>query len=177
MTDPERPGLEFGVRPRTILIMGVAGCGKSTVGELLARRLGWTYVDADWLHPAANVAKMSRGEPLTDDDRWPWLEAVSERIEEIHREGGNVVLACSALKRAYRDVLRERARNMQLVFLKGDRETIEKRLATRTGHYMPAALLASQLATLEEPRVEERPLVVSIEAAPEEIVEAIVTSR
>ena len=156
--------------------MGVAGCGKSTVGSLLAERLGWTYVDADWLHPAANVAKMSRGEPLTDADRWPWLQAVSERIDEIHREGGNVVVACSALKRSYRDVLRGRREDTQLVYLKGDRETIERRLATRTGHYMPAALLASQLATLEEPRGEERPLVVSIEAPPAQIVEAILAS-
>jgi carbohydrate kinase (thermoresistant glucokinase family) len=157
--------------------MGVAGCGKSTVGALLAERLGWTYVDADWLHPAANVAKMSRGEALTDEDRWPWLATVGDRIDAIHREGGSVVLACSALKRSYRDALRGTRADMQLVYLKGERGTIEKRLATRSGHYMPATLLASQFAALEEPGKDEQPLIVSIEASPEEIVETIVTSR
>ena len=157
--------------------MGVAGCGKSTVGELLAERLGWTYVDADWLHPAANVAKMSRGEALTDEDRWPWLAAVGDRIDAIHREGASVVLACSALKRKYRDILRGTREDVQLVYLKGEHATIEKRLATRSGHYMPATLLASQFAALEEPHEDEHALTVSIEATPEEIVETILTSR
>lgn len=126
--------------------MGVAGSGKSTVGALLAARLGLPFVDGDALHPPANVAKMAAGIPLDDDDRAPWLDAVGDRLAS-----GGVVVACSALRRAYRDRLREAAPAARFVLLHGTRELLAARLGARTDHFMPAALLDSQLATLELP--------------------------
>lgn len=156
--------------------MGVSGCGKSTVGTLLANRLACPYLDADWLHPIANVAKMRAGLALGDEDRRPWLRDVAARIDAMRRAKSGGVVACSALKRAYRESILggEPAR---LVYLKGDRETVGRRLAGRSGHYMPAALLESQYAALEEPGADERAIVVAIDAPPIQIVEAILTSR
>ena len=156
--------------------MGVAGSGKSTIAAMLAERLGWTLVDGDWLHPASNVEKMRGGTPLTDEDRWPWLSAIAARIDELAAEGRGAVVACSALKRAYRGVLLGGRPGARLVYLKGDRETVASRLGERDGHFMPASLLESQFATLEAPQADEGPMVVSIERAPAEIVEAIVIS-
>jgi carbohydrate kinase (thermoresistant glucokinase family) len=133
------------------LLMGVCGCGKTTVGQALAKELGWSFIDADDLHPTSNVAKMASGVPLTDEDRWPWYERISAELRDAASAGRHVVLACSALKQAYRDRLAHGV-DLRVVYLKGTRETIEPRLASRRGHFMPASLLASQYATLEEPR-------------------------
>jgi len=130
-----------------VVVMGVSGSGKSTVGEALASVLHWPFLDADDFHPQANVAKMARGEPLTDDDRWPWLDRLAA---ELAARGGNAVLACSALRAAYRERL-SRAGDVRFVHLHGDRDTIAARLASRQHRYMPATLLDSQFATLESP--------------------------
>lgn len=134
-----------------VLLMGVCGCGKTTVGQALAEELGWTFVDADNLHPPENVAKMASGVALTDEDRWPWYDRIVAELRRLDKAGRHVVLACSALKQAYRDRI-ARGGDVRTVFLKGDAATIEPRLASRRGHFMPASLLASQFATLEEPR-------------------------
>jgi len=134
-----------------VVLMGVSGCGKSTVGAALAAALGWPLIEADDLHPPANVAKMAAGTPLTDEDRWPWLDRIVAVLRRACAEHDNVVLACSALKQAYRDRL-ARAGGMRFVHLRGDRETIASRLAARRHRYMPATLLDSQFATLEPPR-------------------------
>jgi gluconokinase len=133
-----------------VVVMGVSGSGKSTVGRGLADAMHWPFLDADDFHPAANVAKMRAGTPLTDKDRWPWLDRLAAEISAINARGEHAVLACSALKQAYRDRLAV-AGGVRFAYLKGDRATIEPRLAARAGHYMPASLLVSQLATLEEP--------------------------
>ena len=153
--------------------MGVAGSGKSTVAKLLAEKLDYEYVDGDWLHPQSNVEKMRGGTPLTDEDRWPWLAAIGARVDELNAQGRGAVVACSALKRAYRAVLVGERAGARLVYLKGDCETVAARLGARDGHFMPASLLASQFATLEEPSPDERAIVVSIERTPAEIVAGI----
>lgn len=160
--------------PCVILVMGVTGSGKSTIAAMLADRLHWMYEDGDWLHPPANIEKMRRGIPLTDEDRRPWLHAIAARIDAIRREGHHAVIACSALKRAYRDILIGDRPDVRLVFLKGDRDLVARRLAARDGHFMPPSLLESQFATLVEPGADERPIVVSIEAHPREMIEPIV---
>lgn len=156
-----------------ILLMGVSGCGKTTVGERLADRQGWTYQEGDALHPPENVAKMAGGTPLTDADRIPWLLAVAAWIDARRTAGESGVISCSALKQAYRNLLIGQRDNVQLVYLKGTREQLARQLASRTGHFMPAGLLESQLATLEEPTTAERPLVVTIDQPVEAIVTAI----
>jgi len=132
------------------LIMGVSGSGKTKVGKALALSLGWRFIDADDLHPQANVAKMAGGVPLTDADRWPWLDRIVVEMQRASAAGEHVVLACSALKQAYRDRLAAGG-DVRVVYLKGDAATIEPWIARRRGHYMPAALLPSQFAALEEP--------------------------
>jgi carbohydrate kinase (thermoresistant glucokinase family) len=133
-----------------VVLMGVSGCGKTTIGRILARETRWPFLDADDFHPRANVAKMRTGTALTDDDRWPWLDRLAAEMAAINARGGHAVLACSALKEAYRDRL-ARGGEIRYVYLKGDRATLASRLAARAGHYMPVSLLDSQLATLEEP--------------------------
>jgi len=140
--------------------MGVSGSGKSTVAGLLAARLGWDLEDGDDLHPPANVAKMAAGHPLDDADRWPWLELVAEWIRKHTDAGRAGVITCSALKRAYRDVLR--GEHVIFVHLAGDREQIMRRMTARHGHFMPPALLDSQLEILEPPDHDERAITVSI---------------
>jgi gluconokinase len=130
--------------------MGVCGCGKTTVGRALAASLQWHFLDADEFHPPANVAKMARGTPLSDDDRWPWFDRVVVELRRCSTAGTPVVVACSALKQAYRDRLAQGG-DVRFAYLKGDAATIEPRLAGRAGHFMPPSLLASQFATLEEP--------------------------
>jgi gluconokinase len=134
-----------------VVLMGVSGSGKTVVGQALAANLGWPFFDGDDFHPPANVAKMAAGTPLTDADRWPWLDRLAAEMAAVTAHGSNAVLACSALKRAYRDRL-ERAGSVRFVHLKGDDETIAARLAGRAHRYMPPTLLASQFATLEEPK-------------------------
>lgn len=154
--------------------MGVSGSGKSTIAEALAKRLCWRFEDGDAFHPAANVAKMAAGHPLTDEDRWPWLNAIADEIERVCAAGGHLIVACSALKRTYRDVLRRGRNDVRFVFLKGAQELIAARLARRKDHFMPQALLASQFKTLEPPSGDERAVTVSIDAPVEVIVAAIV---
>jgi gluconokinase len=133
-----------------VVVMGVSGCGKTTIGRALADAMAWPFLDADDFHPEANVAKMRTGTPLTDDDRWPWLDRLTADMTAINARGASAVLGCSALRQAYRDRL-ARAGDVRIVYLKGDRATIEPRLAARAGHYMPPSLLTSQFAALEEP--------------------------
>src|SRR4051794_29409447 len=154
--------------------MGVSGAGKSTVGRLIAARLDCPFRDADSFHPAANIAKMSRGEPLTDDDRWPWLNAIAAWIAE-HRVAGTLcVVTCSALKRVYRDIVTDRQSNdIRLVYLKGDFALIDVRLKARTDHFMPPGLLRTQFDALEEPGADEHAIKVLIDATPEEIADRV----
>lgn len=156
-----------------IVVMGVSGAGKSTVGRLIAARLDCAFRDADSFHPAANIEKMSRGEPLTDDDRLPWLQAIAAWIEE-RRSLGLGVVTCSALRRRYRDLVTDHQRaDVRLVHLKGEYDVIAARLRARQGHFMPPALLRTQFDALEEPGADERAITVSIDAAPEEIAERV----
>ena len=175
MTSETRPAK--GASPVAILVvMGVSGCGKSTIGALLASHLRWEFEDADWFHPASNVDKMHNGIPLTDRDRWPWLDAIAAWIDETRRSGGHGVIACSALKRSYRDVLIGDRADVRLVYLKGDESLIARRLATRHEHFMPPSLLRSQFEALEEPRPDENPVIVSIEPQPREIAGRILSA-
>jgi len=143
-----------------VLLAGVSGCGKSTVGQLLASRLDWPFIDGDSLHPAANIAKMRAGVPLTDEDRWPWLEAVTAVMDDHIAAGRSAVITCSALKRSYRDLLLTGRPTACLVFLDAGRDLLAARLAARHGHFFRADLLDSQLATLESPQPGERVLTV-----------------
>src|SRR5271154_5598520 len=161
--------------PRVVIVMGVSGCGKSTVGALLALRLRWEFEDADWFHPRANVDKMHSGIALTDEDRRPWLDAVAAWIDKTRRSGGHDVIACSALKRRYRDVLIGDRADVRLVYLKGDETLIARRIATRHEHFMPRSLLHSQFEALEEPGPDENPVVVSIEPPPRQIVAQVLS--
>jgi gluconokinase len=154
-----------------IVVMGVSGSGKTTVGSLLARTLGWEFFDADDFHSAPNVAKMRRGEPLSDADREGWLAALQKLVGDLLRDGRRAVLACSALRAAYRERLRAgRPAEVALVYLRGDPALIRSRIAGRQGHFMKADLLASQFATLEEP---SDALLVDVAATPATIVERI----
>jgi gluconokinase len=162
--------------PAVVVVMGVSGSGKSTIGALLARRLCWEFEDADWLHPAGNVDKMHKGIPLTDEDRWPWLEEVAGWIDKMRSSGGRAVVACSALKRRYRDVLVGDHTDVRLVYLKGDETLIARRIATRHEHFMPPRLLHSQFEALEEPGADEAPIIASIAPEPREIVAWILST-
>ncbi len=152
-----------------IIVMGVSGCGKSTLGSLLGQALGWPFEDGDAFHPPANVEKMRAGTPLSDQDRWPWLDALAARIARARAEGAGVVLACSALKRAYRDRLRAGQADIRFLHLTGDPALIMARQAARTGHYMPASLIASQFATLEPPDTEADVIDLDVDPDPPEI--------
>jgi carbohydrate kinase (thermoresistant glucokinase family) len=154
-----------------LVVMGVSGCGKSTVGESLARALGATFVEGDLLHPDANVRRMAAGIALTDEDRRDWLDAVAARLAAAGDAG--VVVACSALKRSYRDRLRASAPGLQFVYLHGEAGLLARRLQARQGHYMPASLLPSQLSTLEPPDPDERALCVGIDAPVDRLVATI----
>jgi carbohydrate kinase (thermoresistant glucokinase family) len=159
---------------RAVIVMGVSGVGKTTVAELLGRRLGWTFSDGDAFHPPANVAKMRSGTPLTDDDRWPWFRTIAGEIDRHRSAGQGFVIACSALKRAYRAILNDGRPDVRLVYLKGSRDLIMSRLQQRRGHYFPPGLLDSQFATLEEPLPVEKALVVAIDKPIDAIVDEIV---
>ena len=161
---------------RVVVVMGVSGIGKTVVGRALAERLGWTFQDADGFHPPANVARMSRGIPLTDAERWPWLDALADLITMTLAGDGGLVLACSALARRYRDRMGVDRDGVRLVSLDGPPELIRARIEARRDHFMPASLLDSQLAALERPTPDERPIVVGIDATPEEIASRVVAA-
>ena len=165
---------EAATTPCALIVMGVSGSGKSTIGERLAERLGWRFEDGDRFHPASNVAKMSAGHALTDGDRWPWLQAIADEIDRVCEAGERAVIACSALKRAYREVLVHGRDDVRIVYLDGTQDLIAARLAARKGHFMPPALLVSQFKTLEKPAPNENPVTVSIDATVETIVDDIV---
>ena len=156
-----------------VVLMGVSGSGKTTVGRALAAALGSAFIEGDAFHPAANVEKMRRGEPLGDADRWPWLKALAAELARHAGHGEGAVLACSALRRSYREVLAAPCPGLRFVHLDGDKALIERRLRARTGHYMPAGLLASQYAVLEPPAADEPGFRVDVNAAPEAIVALI----
>ena len=157
-----------------IVVMGVAGSGKSTIAAELARRLGWRFAEGDAFHPPGNVAKMRRGEALGDDDRWPWLDTIAAWIDSTRAAGESCVVACSALKRAYRERITAGRDDVRFVYLQGAYDLVARRMASRRGHYMPLALLRSQFDTLEEPGTEENPIVLSIERPPDELAAQIV---
>ncbi len=154
--------------PCALIVMGVSGSGKSTVAELLGKRLGWRFEDGDSFHPASNVAKMRAGHPLTDEDRWPWLNAIADEIARVCGRGEHVIIACSALKHTYRDVLLRGRDDVRFVFLKGTQQLIADRLSHRKGHFMPPGLLTSQFNTLEHV------ITASIDESVEAIVDGIV---
>lgn len=156
-----------------VVVMGVSGCGKSTVGEALTRRLGWAFVEGDSLHPPHNVAKMAAGQPLDDEDRAGWLAALADRLAQAREARRGLVVSCSALKRAYRDRLREGDPHTLFVHLEGTREVIAQRLAARQHQYMPASLLDSQFAALQRPGADEAALHLSVLPEPEQIIDDI----
>ena len=164
---------ETGKTPCALIVMGVSGSGKSTIADRLAESLGWDFEDGDKFHPASNVAKMSAGHPLTAEDRWPWLQAIADEIDRVCKAGQHAVIACSALKRAYRDILVHGRNDVCIVFLDGSQQLIADRLAARKGHFMPPGLLASQFKTLEPPERNENPIIVSIDASVDAIVDDI----
>jgi gluconokinase len=157
-----------------VIVFGVSGAGKTTIGKLLAQELGWRFYEADDFHSQANIEKMRSGIPLTDEDRWPWLENLRQLTKRSLEAGENAVLACSALKRAYRERLRV-SDEVKFVFLRGDYALIEKQLRQRRGHFMNPELLRSQFADLEEPGPDENALTIELGRTPEEIVEEIKT--
>ncbi|SCX21709.1 Thermoresistant gluconokinase [Agrobacterium rosae] len=156
---------------QAIIVMGVSGCGKSTVGEELAEQLGVPFMEGDKLHPQSNVDKMAAGQPLNDDDRWPWLDLVGAELHKGYEADG-IVVSCSALKKTYRDRLRDACGGpLAFVYLEGSEALLTERMGARTGHFMPLSLLQTQLATLEVPTGEPGVVTVSIAATPEEITE------
>jgi carbohydrate kinase (thermoresistant glucokinase family) len=157
-----------------LVIMGVSGCGKSTIAALLAGRLSWPFAEGDDMHPPEIVAKMHAGHPLTDTDRRPWLERIAAWIDEQIAAGRSALVTCSALKRSYRDLLRRE--QVMFVYLHGDFEVISRRLAARQGHFMPAALLESQFADLEPPTADEQAIRVDIGGSPVELADEITTT-
>jgi carbohydrate kinase (thermoresistant glucokinase family) len=157
-----------------LVVMGVSGSGKTTVAKRLAGALGVGFLEGDEMHPRSNVEKMKSGTPLTDADRLPWLQAIAHRIDAWRARGEAGVVTCSALKRAYRDILIGERPDVRLVYLRGSHELIHQRMAARHEHFMPLGLLDSQFATLQEPGADERPLVVEIAGSPAEIVAEII---
>jgi len=162
------------VKSNQYVVMGVSGSGKSLIGAAFASALGVDFVEGDGFHPAENVRRMASGIPLTDADRAQWLRSLADRLGEAKTSGIGLVMSCSALKRSYRDVLRSKASDLQLVFLRGDRELLAERLASRRGHFMSPSLLDSQLTTLEEPATDEHAWVCDIREAPIDLVADLV---
>lgn len=152
-----------------VVVMGVSATGKSTVGAGLAEQLGWTFVEGDDLHPERNVEKMERGEPLDDDDRWPWLDRISDRARQAAAEHRSTVLSCSALKRSYRDRLREGVPAMFFLHLRAPEAVLAPRMAQRTRHFMPTGLLRSQIETLEDLDGDEDGAAVDVSGTPQEV--------
>jgi carbohydrate kinase (thermoresistant glucokinase family) len=159
--------------PQIVVVMGVSGVGKSTVAAGIADALHWTMAEGDDFHSEANRQKMHAGTPLTDEDRWPWLRAIAAEIERCRQAGEHIIIACSALKKAYRDILVHGRDDIRMVYLSGSRDLVADRLGHRKGHFMPPGLLDSQFATLEPPSADERPITVSIDAPVEVIVDRV----
>ena len=157
-----------------LIVAGVSGSGKTTVGAMLAGRLGWPFADADDFHPAANIEKMRAGIPLTDEDRWPWLRAVEAWMDERIAAGESAVLGCSALKRSYRDMLLGGRPQAQMIFLAVDREVLARRLAARHGHFFPGQLLGTQMDALEPPGPNERVISIVPAGEPADTVASII---
>ena len=155
--------------PDVIVVMGVSGSGKSTVAKGIATTMSWEFAEGDEFHPKANVEKMASGQPLTDEDRWPWLRLIGDWISERVSHGQSAVVACSALRRAYRDLLREGRPQVRFCHVDADAEVIEERMDSREGHYMPASLLASQFATLEGLGEDEPGVVVSNDGSQDDV--------
>ena len=164
------PGQES---PKYLIVMGVASCGKSTLGALLAQRFGWDFIDGDDLHPEANVAKMRSGAPLNDQDRQPWLEKIAATLEAWRGKNKSGVIACSALHLDYRNTIRAGREDVVFAYLRGDQELFAQRIAARQGHFMPPQLLASQFATLEEPEPFEHAIILDAALAPEQLAETV----
>lgn len=157
---------------KAIIVMGVSGAGKTSIADLMAKRLGCKFVEGDQLHPASNVKKMADGTPLTDEDRWPWLEIIGNELKASRSADEDIIVTCSALKKIYREKLRSAGGEpLYIVFLKGSPELLASRMGARKGHFMPASLLQSQLATLESPEGETNVVTVDIDATVPEIVE------
>jgi gluconokinase len=167
---PDKPR----VPPCTLIVMGVSGSGKSTIAGRLAEQLRWSCEDGDRFHPQSNVEKMSAGHPLTDEDRRPWLQAIADEIDRVCNAGEHAVIACSALKRTYREILVHGRDDVRIVYLKGSRDLIASRLKLRKGHFMPPTLLESQFNTLEPPGSSEDPIVADIDASVDAIVDYVV---
>jgi gluconokinase len=161
-------------RPVVLVLMGVSGCGKTSVAAILSGRLGWPFEEGDALHPPANVEKMKAGHPLTDEDRAPWLAQVADWVDQRLDAGGNGLITCSALKHSYRQLIDRRGSGVMFVYLAGSRETVAARLAARMGHFMPPSLLASQFADLEEPSADEPAIRVDIGPPPSDIAQTII---
>lgn len=159
------------------VVMGVSGCGKSTVGLRLAEALQLPFLEGDVLHPESNVARMAAGVPLSDEDREGWLQALSERLRQAHAAGHGLVISCSALKRSYRDILRRGAPGLRLVYLHGEHALLTARMAARTGHYMPLSLLNSQFATLESPGADENVQGFDVAERVDDIVATVLAGR
>jgi gluconokinase len=164
------------IGPPVVVVTGVAGSGKTTVGAMLAGTLGWTYAEADDFHPAANLAKMASGHPLNDEDRWPWLNAIGDWIDARRAAHEPAIVSCSGLKRSYRDLLRRGRPEVRIVFLAGSRELVARRLLARQGHFMKASMLDSQFAALEPPEPDEHVLTVPVEGTPPEVVDRIIAA-
>ena len=163
--------------PHGLVMMGVSSSGKSTLAEAFAERFGWTYRDGDSFHSPENVAKMRAGTPLTDEDRWPWLRSIAAWLVENRKAGRHAVVASSALKRAYRDILvGGEPDEVRIVFLEGSRQLIGARMAKRKNHYMPESLLDSQFAALEPPGPDERPITIPIDGTPDDMLAALVAA-
>jgi gluconokinase len=164
-------------KPPVLLVTGVSGSGKTTIGSLLAGRLGWDYAEADSFHPAANIEKMAAGHPLTDEDRWPWLDAIGAWIDATGAKGRPGVVTSSALKRVYRDRLRAGRPQVRLIYLDADRDVVARRLTARNGHFFPPALLDTQFADLEPPSDDEHPVRIPVDEPPLAIAERLIRAE
>ena len=160
--------------PVVLVVMGVSGSGKTTVGSMLAHRLRWPFQEGDELHPQANIDKMKSGRPLTDADRGPWLQLIADWVEQRLDAGQSGIITCSALKRAYRNVIDRRRRGVAFIFLDGSQKTIALRLASRHSHFMPPQLLLSQFEDLEPPAPDEPAMRFDVDAAPEQLVDEVI---
>lgn len=161
-------------QPRHVVVMGISGSGKTTIATRLTERLGWVFAEADDFHPAANIAKMTAGTPLTDQDRWPWLESMRDWMTAQAQAGRSTVVTCSALKRSYRDILTQAEGRVRFVHLLGDTDLILDRMKTRSGHFMPESLLPSQISTLEPLEPDEQGVRIENTGTPDQVTDLVI---